>query len=382
MAFPPLVQPVDELDEDERARTARHAILAGFGELGQRRLAAAHVAVVGAGGLGSPVVLALAAAGVGTLTIIDDDVVAASNLQRQVMHRMTDVGEPKVDSAGRIAADLSPRTAVNAVRAWLSADNARELLAGAHVVIDGTDTFDTREVVASACEDLGVPLVWGVVQEFHAQVTVFWSDPPAGAAAVRLADLYPPESVGEVPTCEQVGVLGALCMQVGAVLATETVKLITGIGEPLLGRVLVIDALRARTDEVPLRPSMAAAPAQTHVAAIVHVDAVEAIAAQSAGATLLDVREPYETAEGVIPGAIPIPLADILADPSRAGSGPVVVVCKVGARAVRAAHALQAAGIEASVLTGGMDAWDAAGRPQWSTAPNPGLADARPRVTL
>ena len=364
MAFPPLVEPVDDLDEDERARTARHAILEGFGELGQRRLAAAHVAVVGAGGLGSPVVLALAAAGVGTVTIIDDDVVAASNLQRQVMHRMQDVGAPKVDSAVRVAADLSPRTVVHPVRAWVSADNAREVLAGADIVVDGTDTFETREVVASACEDLGVPLVWGVVQEFHAQVTVFWSDPPAGTAAVRLADLYPPESVGEVPTCEQVGVLGSLCMQVGAILATETIKLLTGIGEPLLGRVLVIDALRGRTDEVPLRPSVAAAPVQTHVASIVHVDAVEAVAAQAAGATLLDVREPYETVEGVIPGAIPIPLAEILADPWRAGSGPVVVVCKVGARAVRAARALQAAGIEASVLTGGMDAWDAASRPR------------------
>ena len=180
MAFPPLVEPVDALDEDERARTARHASLAGFGELGQRRLAAAHVAVVGAGGLGSPVVLALAAAGVGTLTVIDDDEVEASNLQRQVMHRVQDVGEPKVDSAVRVAADLSPRTVVHPVRAWLTADNARELLAGAHVVVDGTDTFETREAVASACEDLGVPLVWGVVQEFHAQVTVFWSASAGG----------------------------------------------------------------------------------------------------------------------------------------------------------------------------------------------------------
>src|SRR3954447_12219930 len=229
MPLPPLVEPLDALDPDERARTARHASLAGLGEVGQRRLAAAHVAVVGAGGLGSAVVLALAAAGVGTLTIIDDDEVEASNLQRQVMHRMMDVGAQKIDSAVRVAADLSPRTVVHPVRAWLSADNARELLAGAHLVIDGTDTFQTREDVASACEDLGVPLVWGVVQEFFAQVTVFWSDPPPGAPAVRLADLYPPESVGEVPTCEQVGVLGALCMQVGAVLATETVKLITGI---------------------------------------------------------------------------------------------------------------------------------------------------------
>ncbi len=367
MPFPPLVEPVDELPEDERTRTARHAALAGFGELGQRRLAAAHVAVVGAGGLGSPVVLALAAAGIGTLTIIDDDEVAASNLQRQVMHRMQDVGAPKIESAVRVAADLSPRTVVRPVRAWLSAENARELLADAHIVIDGTDTFETREAVASACEDLGVPLVWGVVQEFHAQITVFWSDPPTGAPAVRLADLYPPASVGEVPTCEQVGVLGSLCMQVGSILATETVKLITGIGEPLLGRVLVIDALRGRTAEVPLRPSAHAASAETHVAAIAHVDAAQAIAAQYDGATLIDVREPSETAEGVIPGAVAIPLAELLEDPSLAGTGPVVVVCKVGARALRAARALQAAGIEASVLTGGMDAWDAASRPRVSS---------------
>src|SRR5207342_2787655 len=128
MPFPPLVEPVAALSADERARTARHTRLAGLGEVGQRRLAAAHVAVVGAGGLGSPVVLALAAAGVGTLTVIDDDDVEASNLQRQVMHRVQDVGEPKIDSAVRVAADLSPRTVVHPVRAWLTADNARELL--------------------------------------------------------------------------------------------------------------------------------------------------------------------------------------------------------------------------------------------------------------
>ncbi len=360
MPVPPLVEPVDVLDEDERARTARHAALAGFGELGQRRLAAAHVAVVGAGGLGSAVVLALAAAGVGRLTIIDDDEVEASNLQRQVMHRGQDVGAPKVDSAVRVAADLSPRTVVHPVRAWLSADNARELLAGAHVVIDGTDTFDTREAVASACEDLGVPLVWGVVQEFYAQATVFWSAPPAGAPAVRLADLYPTESVGEVPTCEQVGVLGALCLQVGAILATETVKLLTGIGEPLLGRVMVIDALRGRTDEVVVRPSGVAHDARADVAPIAHVDLATTLAAQRDGATVLDVREPHETAMGVLSGALTIPLAEVLADPARVGTGPVVVVCKVGARALRAARALQQAGIEASVLTGGMDAWDVA----------------------
>ncbi|MFB8145590.1 ThiF family adenylyltransferase [Microbacterium sp. NPDC056003] len=362
MAFPPLVEPVAELDDDERLRTARHRVLAGFGEIAQRRLAAAHVAVVGAGGLGSPVVLALAAAGVGTLTVIDDDGVEASNLQRQVMHRVGDVGRPKVDSAVRIAADLSPTTVVLPVSAYLTRDNAARLLEGAHVVIDGTDTFETRDAVAVACERLGVPLVWGVVQEFHAQATVFWTAPPAGVAAVRLSDLYPPETVGDVPTCSQVGVLGSLCLQTGSLLATEAIKLITGVGDPLLGRVMVIDALRGRTDEIPLRPAgaSAAAPATTEPAAaapIPHVSLDAAIAAQAAGAVLLDVREPSETAFGVLPGVVERPLGDVLTDPASVGDGPVVVVCKVGVRAERAARALRDAGIEASVLSGGMDAW-------------------------
>ncbi|WP_374975314.1 ThiF family adenylyltransferase [Microbacterium trichothecenolyticum] len=370
MPFPPLVEPVDELTDAERTRTARHLVLAGFGEIAQRRLAAAHVAVVGAGGLGSPVVLALAAAGVGIITVIDDDLVEASNLQRQVMHRVSDVGAAKVDSAVRIAADLSPTTVVRPVQAQLSPDNAAELLAGAHVVVDGTDTFETREAVAAACEQLGVPLVWGVVQEFHAQATVFWSAPPAGVTAVRLADLYPPDAAREVPSCSQVGVLGALCLQVGSLLATETVKLITGVGEPLLGRVLVIDALRGRTDEVPLRPATdgtdAAPPAPApHAAAplpqapaIPQLSPAEALAAQRGGAVLLDVREPFETERGVIPGSVLLPLGDVLADPTRVGAPAVIVVCQVGMRAQRAAVTLRGAGVEASVLAGGIDAWN------------------------
>ena len=383
MAFPPLVEPLAELSDAERTRTARHRVLAGFGDLAQRRLAAAHIAVVGAGGIGSPAVLALAAAGVGTLTVIDDDLVEASNLQRQVMHRVGDVGAAKVDSAVRIAADLSPATVVRPVQAVLTPDNARELLAGADVVIDGTDTFETREAVAAACEDLGVPLVWGVVQEFHAQATVFWSTPPAGAVPIRLADLYPPDAGREAPTCAQVGVLGALCLQVGALLATEAIKLVTGVGEPLLGRVVVIDALRGRTDEVPLRPAEvrladaaateAAAPeevatravrtgAGSPVAAeaappIPQLTPAEALAAQRDGAVLLDVREPFETARGVIPGSTLLPLGDVLAEPRRVEAPRVVVVCQIGMRAQRAAAALRGAGIEASVLAGGIDAW-------------------------
>lgn len=371
MAFPPLVEPVARLSDAEKTRTARHRVLAGFGDDAQRRLAAAHVAVVGAGGLGSPAVLALAAAGVGTITVIDDDLVEASNLQRQVLHRVTDVGARKVDSAVRVAADLSPTTVVRPVAARVTQESAHDLLDGAHVVIDGTDTFETREAVAAACEQLGLPLVWGVVQEFHAQATVFWSAPPAGATPVRLADLYPTDAARDVPTCAQVGVLGALCLQVGALLATEAIKLITGVGEPLLGRVLVIDALRGRTSEVPLRPAgvrPANTEAQTAAPRVRDLTPAEAAAQHQAGAVLLDVREPFETVHGVIPESVLVPLADVLAAPGRVGPGPVIVVCQVGARARRAAAALRAAGVEASVLAGGFDAWQREGAPVTVTA--------------
>jgi molybdopterin/thiamine biosynthesis adenylyltransferase/rhodanese-related sulfurtransferase len=363
MPFPALVEPVAALGPAERARTARHAVLAGFGEIGQRRLAASRVAIVGAGGLGSPAVLALAAAGVGELIVIDDDDVEQSNLHRQILHRHADVGAPKVDSAVRAAADLAPDTVVRAVRARLTDANAADLLAGAHVVIDGTDTFETRAAVAAATETLGVPLVWGTLQEFDAQVTVFWSTPPVGHDPVVLADLYPPDSVGEVPTCAQVGVLGALCLQIGGLLAIEAIKLLAGIGEPLLGRVLLIDSLRARQREIPLRPATAtvtrmpdaaAAPAPAQIPSAV-LDETRA-----AGAIVLDVREPHETARGTIPGAVLLPLAELLADPTMAGPGPFVVVCQVGVRAQRAAVALQRAGAAASVLAGGMDAWERA----------------------
>ncbi|GAA5206988.1 HesA/MoeB/ThiF family protein [Microbacterium kyungheense] len=374
MAFPPLVEPVAALSDAEQTRTARHRVLAGFGDEAQRRLAAAHIAVVGAGGLGSPVVLALAAAGIGTLTVIDDDRVEASNLQRQVMHRVADVGAPKVDSAVRIAAELSPTTVVRPLQAMLTPGTARELLAGADVVIDGTDTFPTRAAVAAACEELGVPLVWGVVQEFHAQATVFWSAPPAGTAPLRLADLYPPDAAADAPSCAQVGVLGALCLQVGSLLATEAIKLVTGVGEPLYGRVLVIDALRGRADEVPLRPAAMPAAGAAAIAAetgrgaadpVPQLSPDQALAAQRDGALLLDVREPAETAHGVVPGSVLVPLGDVLADPARIAATHVVVVCQVGMRAQRAARALRDAGVEASVLAGGIDAWTRATVPAY-----------------
>jgi adenylyltransferase/sulfurtransferase len=366
------VEPVDALSDAERARTARHRSLAALGEVGQRRLRAAHVAIVGAGGLGSPVILALAAAGVGTLTVIDDDLVDATNLQRQVIHRREDIGLPKTASAVRAAAQLSPETRVVEIRQRLAPGTADDLFAGADLVIDGSDSFDTREAVAAACERLGIPLVWGTVQAFDAQVTVFWSAPPAGSAPVRLADLYPAGSAGDVPSCEIVGVLGALCMQVGSLLATEAIKLIAGIGEPLLGRVLVLDGLGARQREVPLRGAVgapttdaAAAPTTTATPAPVHpITAVgpSALVDEHLGRTLVvDVREAHEVATGMIPGARHVPLADLLADPA-AIPGPVIVVCQTAIRSRRAAEALRDAGIEAAILAGGMEAWTAAGR--------------------
>ena len=368
MPLPPLVEPVDALDEAERARTARHASLAGFGELAQRRLAAAHVAVVGAGGLGSPVVLALAAAGVGTLTVIDDDVVEASNLQRQVMHRVQDVGAPKVDSAVRVAADLSPETVVRPVRAWLTADNARDLLAGADLVIDGTDTFETREAVASAVRGprraAGVGRRAGVPRAGHGVLV--------GAARRRRRPCAWRTSTRTRASATCRPARRWACSARSACRSARSsrprpIKLVTGIGEPLLGRVLVIDALRGRTDEVPLRADASAPPLRAETArrdAIAHVDAAAATRRRSPPARRSstcasrtrrrDGHDPRRHARSRSAECSPIP--------SRAGSGPVVVVCKVGARALRAAEALRGAGIEASVLTGGMDAWDAASR--------------------
>lgn len=364
MPFAPLVEPVERLSDDERRRTARHTRLAGLGEIGQRRLAAAHVAVIGAGGLGSPVVLALAAAGVGTITIVDDDTVDETNLQRQVMHRRTDIGKLKTASASRAAQGLSA-TRVIEVNKQVTHDNGATLLAGADVVIDGTDSFASREAVAAACEQLGVPLVWGTIQEFAAQITVFWSAPPAPAAAVRLHDLYPPGS--EAPSCADVGVLGALCGQAGSIMALEAIKLIAGIGEPLLGRLVVIDSLRATQREVPLRAASAQeAPAATPMAAPRREPIPRVTEADLSDAVVIDVREDWEiAATTLIPGARHLPLARLLADPASVIAGdapahPLVITCHGEGRAQQAAEALRDAGVEASVLAGGMSGWLAA----------------------
>ncbi len=373
MSAPPLVAPGPPLTAAEVSRYSRHLLMPTVGDGGQRRLLAARVAVVGAGGLGSPALLYLAAAGVGRITVIDDDVVDATNLQRQVIHTTEDVARPKVDSALERVRALNPGVEVVGVRERLEPANAEVLLAGHDLVLDGSDTFDTRYAVGDACERLGLPLVWAAVYRTEAHLTVFWSAAPEGLPATGLRDLFPtPPAPGSVPACGDAGVLGPLVGQVGAMMATETIKLITGTGEPLLGRLLFIDVLAGTQREIPLVPR---APGRRHAPAPStepapsaeeeHTISPAELAArlQTAQAPLvLDVREGHEVAEGIIPGATHIPVASLTADPASGADLPddrdVVLVCRAGPRARLAATALRAQGLRRlAVLDGGMLAW-------------------------
>ncbi|MCF8610383.1 ThiF family adenylyltransferase [Gordonia sp. HY285] len=351
--LPPLVEPAPSIPDDERARAARQIRLPEIGDAGQRRLFNAKVCVIGAGGLGSPVLLYLASAGVGTIGIVDDDVVDASNLQRQVVFGSADVGRAKSTAAAERVRALSPHTDVIEHRLRLTPANAADLFAPYDLVIDGSDSFDTRYAVADACADLGVPLVWGSVLRFDAQATVFWSAPPTGTPTT-LRDVFPaPPPAGEVPNCAEAGVLGALCGQLGGILVTEAVKLICGAGEPLLRRMLVLDALGSRIDEIPLAP-----PDTGPQIGRVSVDDAEALST----ATILDVRGGDEVAAGALPDARHVPLDDVLADAESIPVGDVTVVyCQVGPRSRAAAHALAAAHQNADIrtLVGGYAAWSA-----------------------
>lgn len=399
MPLPPLVDPGPPLTADQVARGSRHLLLPGLGVDGQRRLRNARVLVVGAGGLGAPVLQYLAAAGVGTIGVVDDDVVDVTNLQRQVVHGTSDVGRPKVDSARDAIADLDPdvRVVVHALR--LTEENVDDVLRGYDLVVDGTDNFPTRYLVNDACVRLGLPEVWGSVLRYDAQTTVFWGRPPAGVPAVQLRDLFPsPPPPDTVPSCAEAGVLGALCGQVGSVMATEAVKLLTGLGEPMLGRVLVVDALRGRWSQVPLAPSRRAAAEGTAAASVAHAhaaggaaapaggppaaappgvpargpgahdDAVPSVSAVELAARLaddpttvvVDVREAAEVAAIAVPGAAHVPLARILdgsAVPDLPRDRPVLVLCQVGGRSLVAARALRASGVDAVNVEGGVLAW-------------------------
>lgn len=382
--LPPLVEPGPELTADERARYSRHLLLGAIGDEGQRRLRAASVLVVGAGGLGAPILLYLAAAGVGRITVVDDDEVDLGNLHRQVIHSVPAIGRPKVDSARDRLADLAPGVRVDAVRARLDALNVNDLLAGHDLVLDGSDNFATRYLVSDACEIAGIPVIWGTIDRFRAQLAVFWSRPPAPFEGVTLRDLYPsPPPPGSVPSCAEAGVVGALCGTVGSMMAMEAVKLVTGAGRPQLGRLVLLDLLESSHRSVTIRPDPSRVPVtelpddaggaacEAPGAAASDVPTVGAteLAAELAGAVppvLVDVRGAGERSIAAIEPSVWVPLdtvAEDAADPTgvlgrAAGSGPLVVYCKSGVRSARAAAIMADAGLAGvRSLAGGIEAW-------------------------
>ncbi len=249
--LPSPVAPGPALSPEEQDRYARNTALAALGEGGQRRLRNARVCVVGAGGLGSPVLLYLAGAGVGELTLLDDDIVDATNLQRQVIHSAAAVGSPKADSAAARVRALAPGVQATAVRLRVDAANAAGVLAGHDVVVDATDNVTARYVIADACAALGLPCVWGALAGASAQVSVFHGTPDG--AGLTLRDLFPVPPEG-APTASEVGAFGATCGIAGSVMAAEVVKVVTGVGEPLYGRVLFVDAWAGTFAEIPLTP--------------------------------------------------------------------------------------------------------------------------------
>jgi sulfur-carrier protein adenylyltransferase/sulfurtransferase len=358
--LPPLIDPAPALSPMQRRRAARTVALPGFGELAQRRLAAARVLVIGAGGLGSPALQYLAGAGVGSLGIVDFDVVDLSNLQRQVIHRSADVGELKTASAARALHALDPDLEVHEHPVRLTNRNALQIFSGYDLIVDGSDNFATRYLANDAAAILRRPYVWGSVLRYDAQVTVFWEGAPDGRS-LDYRDLLPvPPAPGEILSCSEAGVLGSVCGTIGAMMATEAVKLITGTGNPLLGRVQNLDALTGEWREFQLRRD----PARTPVTELVdydafcgvpRVDLLLEIDDAPLGWTLIDVREPFEHELDHLLGDQLLPLDELLKNPS-AVAGPVVVYCATGARSGRAVSALRAVGIEALSLRGGLAA--------------------------
>ena len=381
-----------DLSPAELARYARHVVLPGVGVAGQRRLAGARVAIVGAGGLGSPVALYLAAAGVGTLGLVDDDVVETSNLQRQLLHGTGDVGRPKVESAAARLADVNPHVRVEPHAVRLSSANALEILGAYDVVVDGTDNFATRYLVNDACVLLGRPNVWGSVFRFEGQASVFAHD---DGPCYRCVFPEPP-APDTVPSCAEGGVFGVLPGLVGTIQATEVLKLLLGadagepFGESLVGRLLVVDALRMAFRGVRLRRDPAcpacgtrtlrtlgdydawcagagrgasAVPRADDTDALPELSPADVAAMRARGEAfeLVDVREPWEHAIARLPDAVLMPMggfpraAEAL-DPAR----PVVVACHHGMRSLAVADWLKANGFRRVWnLAGGIDRWSA-----------------------
>ncbi|MFC7447506.1 adenylyltransferase/sulfurtransferase MoeZ [Rhodococcus daqingensis] len=377
--LPPLVEPAAELSRAEVARYSRHLIIPDVGMVGQKRIKNARVLVIGAGGLGSPALLYLAAAGVGTIGIVEFDEVDESNLQRQVIHGQADIGRPKAESARDSILEINPGVEVRLHRFRLEPDNAVELFAQYDLILDGTDNFATRYLVNDAAVLAGKPYVWGSIYRFEGQASVFWEDAPDGRG-LNYRDLYPEAPPpGMVPSCAEGGVLGVLCASIGSIMATEAIKLITGIGESLLGRLMVYDALEMSYRTIKLRRD----PAREPITELIDYDAFcgvvsdegvaatadSTITARELAAMLeegreieiVDVREPVEWDIVHLPGATLIPKDRILSGEALAElpqDRPIVLHCKTGIRSAEALAALKKAGFaDATHLQGGVIAW-------------------------
>jgi len=375
----PLVEPAAELTKEEVARYSRHLIIPDVGMDGQKRLKNAKVLVIGAGGLGSPALLYLAAAGVGTLGIVDFDIVDESNLQRQVIHGQSDIDKPKAVSAKESIEEINPFVDVVLHQVRLEADNVLDIFRDYDLILDGTDNFATRYLVNDAAVLAGKPYIWGSIYRFEGQASVFWEDAPNGLG-LNYRDLYPEAPPpGMVPSCAEGGVLGILCASIGSIMGTEAVKLIMGIGETLLGRLMVYDALEMTYRTIKLRKDPAASKVTELIdyeafCGVVSDDAQDAAAGSTITAPelkamidsgkdfqLIDVREPVEWDIVRIPGATLIPKDRILSGDALAElphDKPIVLHCKSGARSAEALAAVKKAGFaDATHLQGGVLAW-------------------------
>ena len=353
-------------------RYSRHLLIPEVGVAGQERLSAARVLCIGAGGLGSPVLQYLAAAGVGRIGVMDDDTVDESNLQRQTIFSTADLGASKAQVAARRVREINPLVAADPIAARFDASNARDLVRLYDIVVDCTDRFETRYLVNDACVLEGKPDVYGSIFRFDGQVSVFAArhaelvEPPGPCYRCLFPQAPPP---GTVPTCAEGGVLGVLAGIVGTLQANEALKLILGIGEPLIGRLLLVDALGARMREVTIErdaacPLCGDSPAITDVcehaeeAQAVDVEEIDAAQLDAAlsDAMLLDVREPHETALGVIAGALHIPATELPGRLHELDSAKrYVVACRVGQKSLWAARLLRDAGFRRIVhLRGGL----------------------------
>jgi adenylyltransferase/sulfurtransferase len=385
VALPPLVEPADDLTVPEVMRYSRHIIIPEIAMAGQKRLKQAKVLAIGAGGLGSPVLVYLAAAGVGTIGVVDFDVVDESNLQRQIIHGQSDVGRSKAQSARSSIAEINPNVEVVLHEERLDSTNVLQVFAGYDLIVDGTDNFATRYLVNDAAVLLGKPYVWGSIFRFDGQVSVFWAE---HGPCYRC--LYPePPPPGMVPSCAEGGVLGVMAGTVGTIQANEAIKLITGVGEPLVGSLLVYDALETTFRKVRIRkdPECAVCGKNPSVTELIDYDAfcgtISDEAADAArGSTisvlelkgkldrrergeedfvLIDVREPAEYEIVAIPGSVLVPKNEFLMGDALSQlpqDRPVVLHCKVGSRSAEVLALVKAAGFADAVhVGGGVVAW-------------------------